>query len=59
MCNGGEHEHRQRPSLRAFFSNWREYEAPAHTKLRLAMRNYWIRIRTGSNCCGNHGQPGC
>ena len=40
-------------------SNWREYDAPFGTKLRLAMKNYWIRARTFSNCCGNHGEPGC
>ena len=28
-------------------------------KLRLIVRNNWIKIRTRSSCCGNHGQPGC
>lgn len=32
---------------------------PLSRKLRLIIRNGWIRIRTGSNCCGNHGEPGC
>ena len=48
-----------RPSLHAVISNWREYDAPASTKLKLALRNNWTKLRTRSNCCGNHGQPGC
>jgi len=43
----------------AFFTNWRTYDAPFHVKLGLAVRNNWIKARTGSSCCGNHGQPGC
>ena len=38
---------------------WRAYDAPFHTKLRLYARNNWIKLRTFSMCCGNHGQPGC
>jgi hypothetical protein len=45
--------------MRAFISNWREYDAPAGTKLRLAARNYWLRLKNRSACCGNHGEPGC
>ncbi len=50
---------RPRPSARALISNWRDYDAPRTTKLRLALRNNWTKLRTRSNCCGNHGQPGC
>lgn len=32
---------------------------PLGRKIRLVLRNTWIKIRTGSNCCGNHGEPGC
>ena len=39
--------------------NWRDYDAPLGTKLRLYARNNWIKIRTFSGCCGNHGEPGC
>ena len=28
-------------------------------KLRLFVRNNWIKVRTRSSCCGNHGEPGC
>lgn len=39
--------------------NWRDYDGSFATKLRLLARNYWIKIRTLSLCCGNHGEPGC
>lgn len=39
--------------------NWRDYDAPLKTKLRLYARNNWIKVRTLSSCCGNHGEPGC
>ena len=28
-------------------------------KLRLLVRNNWIKMRTRSSCCGNYGEPGC
>jgi hypothetical protein len=43
----------------AFFSNWSTYDAPFPTKVRLALANSWRKVRTGSSCCGNLGQPGC
>jgi hypothetical protein len=48
-----------RPSLRSSVTNWREYDAPFRTKLRLLLRNNWKKVRTHSNCCGNDGEPGC
>ncbi|MFN8638399.1 MAG: hypothetical protein U0360_02835 [Dehalococcoidia bacterium] len=48
-----------RPSFGAIISNWREYDAPFATKLRLALRNYGLRFVNRSTCCGNHGEPGC
>jgi hypothetical protein len=47
------------PSFRAFFTNFSTYDAPFTTKVRLALRNTWIKIRTHSDCCGNDGEPGC
>ncbi len=47
------------PSPRAIFTNWREYDAPFQTKLRLALRNTWIKVRHRQSCCGNGGEPGC
>ncbi|MEX2228202.1 MAG: hypothetical protein WEB13_01055 [Dehalococcoidia bacterium] len=48
-----------RPSFRAIFSNWNDYDASFAAKLRLALRNSWLRVRLRQNCCGNDGQPGC
>ncbi len=67
MCDQhGEHhdEHHagqgdERPDLRAVLANWRTYDAPVPTKLRLVVTNNLIKLRTRQGCCGNHGQPGC
>ena len=32
---------------------------PLNWKVRLFLRNNWRKVRTGSACCGNHGEPGC
>lgn len=48
-----------RPSIRDFFANFGSYDAPVAEKLKLAMANNLKKARTGSECCGNHGQPGC
>lgn len=32
---------------------------PLGRKIRLIVRNNWIKLRTRSECCGNHGEPGC
>ena len=45
--------------VRGFFSNWREYDAPLATKLRLLVRNRWRGLVTLRFCCGNLGEPGC
>ena len=50
---------RRRPSFGNVATNWREYDAPFGTKLRLLLRNNWEKLRSGSNCCGNDGEPGC
>ena len=47
------------PSFRATLANFRTYDAPIPTKVRMAFSNNWKKLRTRSNCCGNHGQPGC
>ncbi|MDE3078246.1 MAG: hypothetical protein KGJ86_22710 [Chloroflexota bacterium] len=53
-----EHSH-ETPSLKASYNNFRTYDAPFMTKLGLLFRNNFRKLRTRSNCCGNHGQPGC
>jgi hypothetical protein len=48
-----------RSSGNPFFTNFATYDAPFPRKVRLALANSWRKIRTGSSCCGNLGQPGC
>jgi hypothetical protein len=43
--------------LRSFFTNWREYEGPFGTKVRLTLRNRIRALTRG--CCGHPGEPGC
>jgi hypothetical protein len=50
---------KNRASFGAVVSNWREYDAGTMTKLRLAAKNYWLRVRHLDTCCGNDGEPGC
>ena len=54
-----DHGGHGRPSIGAFFNNFRTYDAPVHVKLALAFRNTLIKIRTHSDCCGHGGEPGC
>lgn len=56
---GDENEPAPRPSLGQVFTNWNSYDAPFGTKFRLGIHNYWLRVKNRSNCCGNHGEPGC
>lgn len=42
-----------------FAANWRDYDAPFHVKLRLLLRNFWLKGIRLSLCCGNGGEPGC
>lgn len=43
----------------AFSTNWREYDAPLPTKLRLAVRNRLTATFARAQCCGHLGEPGC
>ena len=45
--------------MRTAVRNFSAYDAPIGTKLRLAFENNLKKLRTGADCCGNHGQPGC
>jgi hypothetical protein len=40
-------------------TNWKTYDAPFATKLRLTFSNNWLKLRHRQSCCGNYGQPGC
>lgn len=54
-----EQRPRVQPSLRDSLTNWRQSQLPFFSKMRMAMRNNWTKLRTRQNCCGNYGQPGC
>ena len=46
-------------SPEAFRRNWDDSDLPLFEKIRLAAKNNAIKLRRGSTCCGNHGEPGC
>ena len=48
-----------RPSMKDFFRNFDDYDAPWDRKLRMALRNNARKIATLSDCCGHPGEPGC
>lgn len=50
---------KQRPSLQAIFSNWKNSPEPFLTKLGMALKNNLIKLRKGQNCCGHYGEVGC
>jgi hypothetical protein len=51
-------EKRPRPIPRAFFTNLAGPE-PWTRKLRLLLRNNWLKLINFQNCCGHPGEPGC
>lgn len=48
-----------RPNPRDFVQNWTRSTLPMHKKVAQAMKNNAIKLKNGSNCCGNHGEVGC
>jgi hypothetical protein len=57
MCNH-DGEHQDAPSVGEAMDNLRQ-PMPLGRKLALLVRNNYLKLRRGSNCCGNYGQPGC
>jgi hypothetical protein len=53
MCDQERHG-----TVRESLENVRQ-PMPLRRKLYLIVRNYLIRLRTASTCCGNYGEPGC
>ena len=49
----------EKPSISKSLQNFRTYDAPFATKLRMAFSNNMKKLRTRKDCCGNLGQPGC
>jgi hypothetical protein len=48
-----------RPHPRHVVNNWRNSDLPFLEKLALAAKNTAIKAKKRSDCCGNHGEPGC
>jgi hypothetical protein len=48
-----------RPSPGAAWRNFWKSVLPFAQRVAIAARNNAIKIRTGTDCCGNHGEPGC
>ena len=59
------HHHRHKPrssglreALRNNITNWNQ-PLPFHVKVSKFVKNSWIKVSTGSTCCGHEGEPGC
>ena len=48
-----------RPSLKALFQNFDDYDGSLDRKIRKALRNNAKKVVTFSDCCGHPGEPGC
>ena len=48
-----------RPSPWHFSNNWRSSDLPLLEKIAIAAKNNAIKLKNRSDCCGNHGEPGC
>jgi len=59
MGDRGSFSDELRERVRAFFTNWHEYDASVWTKVGLTLKNRTYAFVTLKGCCGNHGQPGC
>jgi hypothetical protein len=44
---------------RTFFLTNLRQPMPLGRKLRLLLRNNWIKLRHAQACCGHPGEPGC
>ena len=49
----------EQPSIRTSIENFRRYDAPLATKLRMLVGNNLVKFRNRRNCCGHPGEPGC
>ncbi|MBI5101137.1 MAG: hypothetical protein HZB33_04810 [Nitrospirae bacterium] len=53
-----ERHNHKRPGLKDFFTNL-SGPMPLKDKIRLFIKNNAIKIKTGKECCGHPGEPGC
>ncbi|MCX5888293.1 MAG: hypothetical protein NTY36_02440 [Deltaproteobacteria bacterium] len=54
MCDPSQ----PRPSARAFWTNL-SGPRPRPEKIRLLLRNNWLKLVRIESCCGHPGEPGC
>jgi len=52
MCEG------KKPDIRAFFTNLSGPE-PLSWKIKLVLRNNFLKLTSMKDCCGHLGEPGC
>ncbi len=48
-----------RPSLRHVVGNFMRSELALAERIALTVKNNAIKVKNRSDCCGNHGEPGC
>ena len=48
-----------KPDLRQARKNFSGSDLPFFSRMQVAMKNNWTKMRTRQNCCGNYGEPGC
>jgi hypothetical protein len=49
---------RSNPDPKDFFENL-QTKLPLKEKIRLIIKNNWIKIKHRQSCCGHPGEPGC
>ena len=49
----------RRPNPRDFLGNWKDSDLPLPSRLAKFVKNNAKKAATLSQCCGNHGEPGC
>lgn len=49
----------KQPSAGDSWRNFWSSDMPMGKRMRTALRNNLIKVRTRKNCCGNYGEPGC
>jgi hypothetical protein len=59
MSEGDSFVDKVRIHTRNFFTNWSTYDASIAAKIGLTVKNRGKALFSRSQCCGNHGQPGC
>ena len=60
MCDGHKPDDSERHSINPDrFANMKGTGLPWYRVLAVSTKNYMIKARRLSLCCGNNGEPGC